>query len=86
MTIFELSIYSPTIEETWKDSGITRLKIDGFPIRDGKSRLRLWFITLASVCLESALFTMRPEALGPSGSYCHLNLPELGSDDSVSSL
>jgi hypothetical protein len=29
MTIFELSIYSPTIEETWKDTGIRRLKLDG---------------------------------------------------------
>jgi hypothetical protein len=29
MSIFELSIYSPTIEETWKDSGIRRLKLDG---------------------------------------------------------
>jgi hypothetical protein len=25
----ELSVYSPTIEETWKDSGISRLKVDG---------------------------------------------------------
>ena len=33
MTIFELSIYSPTIEETWKQSGISRLKIDGIPDR-----------------------------------------------------
>jgi hypothetical protein len=31
MTMFELSVYSPTIEETWKDSGISRLKIDGSP-------------------------------------------------------
>jgi len=29
MSVFELSIYSPTIEETWKQSGISRLKIDG---------------------------------------------------------
>jgi hypothetical protein len=29
MSIFELSIYSPTIEETWKDTGIRRLKLDG---------------------------------------------------------
>ncbi|SRR6266851_3368610 len=33
MTMFELSIYSPTIEETWKDSGISRLKTDGVPDR-----------------------------------------------------
>jgi len=29
MTIFELSIYAPTIEEAWKESGIRRLKIEG---------------------------------------------------------
>lgn len=31
MSVFELSVYSPTIEETWKKSGISRLKIDGTP-------------------------------------------------------
>jgi hypothetical protein len=31
ITMFELSIYSPTIEEAWKESGISRLKIDGVP-------------------------------------------------------
>src|ERR1700720_777811 len=31
MTMFELSVYSPTIEEAWKDSGISRLKVDGIP-------------------------------------------------------
>jgi hypothetical protein len=29
MSVFELSVYSPTIDETWKKSGISRLKIDG---------------------------------------------------------
>src|SRR5260370_23663775 len=29
MSVFELSVYSPTIEETWKKSGIRGLKIDG---------------------------------------------------------
>jgi hypothetical protein len=29
MSVFELSVYSPTIEEIWKKSGISRLKIDG---------------------------------------------------------
>jgi hypothetical protein len=29
MSVFELSAYSPTIEETWKKSGISRLKIGG---------------------------------------------------------
>jgi hypothetical protein len=31
MTVFELSVYSPTIEETWKDSGISRLRVDAVP-------------------------------------------------------
>jgi hypothetical protein len=29
MSVFELSVYSLTIEESWKKSGISRLKIDG---------------------------------------------------------
>ena len=29
MSVFELSVYSPTIDETWKKSGISRLKTDG---------------------------------------------------------
>src|ERR1700731_4588250 len=29
ISVFELSVYSPTIEETWKKGGISRLKIDG---------------------------------------------------------
>jgi hypothetical protein len=29
MTIFELSVYAPTIEEAWKQSGIRRLKVGG---------------------------------------------------------
>jgi len=28
MSMFEISIYSPTIEETWKESGIRRLKVE----------------------------------------------------------
>ena len=31
MSLFERSVYSPTIEETWKKSGINRLKTDGVP-------------------------------------------------------
>ena len=31
MTMFELSVYSPTIEKVWRNSGISRLKIDGVP-------------------------------------------------------
>jgi hypothetical protein len=29
MSIFELSVYSPTIEEIWKETGIRRLKLEG---------------------------------------------------------
>jgi hypothetical protein len=29
MTLFELTVYSPTIEELWKETGISRLKIEG---------------------------------------------------------
>jgi hypothetical protein len=29
LSMFEISIYSPTIEETWKETGISRLKTDG---------------------------------------------------------
>jgi hypothetical protein len=31
LTIFEKSLYSPTIEEAWKDTGIGRLKAEGTP-------------------------------------------------------
>src|SRR5216683_2696603 len=29
MTLFELIVYSPTIEEVWKETGISRLKTEG---------------------------------------------------------
>jgi hypothetical protein len=29
MTVFEISVYSPTIDEAWKGTGMSRLKIDG---------------------------------------------------------
>jgi hypothetical protein len=29
MTLFELTVYSPTIEEVWKETGLSRLKIEG---------------------------------------------------------
>jgi hypothetical protein len=31
LTIFEKSLYSPTIEEAWKDTGIGRIKAEGTP-------------------------------------------------------
>ncbi|QNI35819.1 hypothetical protein [Edaphobacter albus] len=30
-SVFEVSVYPPTIEETWMKSGIKRLKVDGTP-------------------------------------------------------
>jgi hypothetical protein len=29
LTVFEISVYSPTIDEAWKETGMSRLKIDG---------------------------------------------------------
>ena len=29
VTLFEVSVYAPTVEEAWKDSGISRLRVDG---------------------------------------------------------
>jgi sugar-specific transcriptional regulator TrmB len=48
MSMFELSIYSPTIEETWKKSGISRLNTDGALDRDGRSHSRLLSTTPGS--------------------------------------
>ncbi len=31
MTMFELSIYAPTIEEAWRRSGISRLRLEAEP-------------------------------------------------------
>ncbi len=31
LTIFEMSLYSPTIEEAWKGTGISRLNTDSVP-------------------------------------------------------
>jgi hypothetical protein len=44
MSVFELSVYSPTIEETWKKSGIGRLKIE-------RSLDRKW-----QECLETVVY------------------------------
>lgn len=33
MTVFEISVYAPTIEEAWKRSGISRLKMETVPIK-----------------------------------------------------
>jgi hypothetical protein len=29
LTVFEISVYSPTIDEAWKGTGMSRLKVDG---------------------------------------------------------
>jgi hypothetical protein len=29
LTVFEISIYSPTIDEAWKGTGVSRLEVDG---------------------------------------------------------
>jgi hypothetical protein len=29
LTLFEISVYSPTIDEAWKGTGMSRLKVDG---------------------------------------------------------
>jgi hypothetical protein len=39
MTILELSVYAPTIEEAWKQSGINQLKLDSFPTEKGSEVL-----------------------------------------------
>jgi hypothetical protein len=39
MSVFELTVYSPTVEETWKRSGISRLKIVGVLDQKGQEPL-----------------------------------------------
>lgn len=39
LTLFEKSLYSPTIEEAWKDTGISRLKTNGIPDQKWKEPL-----------------------------------------------
>jgi hypothetical protein len=39
MTLFELTVYSPTIKEVWKETGISRLKIEGPSASEGKRSL-----------------------------------------------
>jgi hypothetical protein len=29
LTVFEISMYSPTINEAWKETDVSRLKVDG---------------------------------------------------------
>lgn len=46
MTMFELSVYSPTIEEAWSQTGISRLRIDGTPNRH-------WHAVMEAVCSKA---------------------------------
>lgn len=34
MTVFELSVYFPTIDEAWRDTGINRLRLDERPSQE----------------------------------------------------
>lgn len=47
MTMFELSVYSPTIEEAWSQTGISRLRVDGTPNRH-------WHAVMEAVCSKAA--------------------------------
>ncbi len=49
MTIFELSVYSPTIEEAWTESGISRLKTDAAPNQR-------WHEVIEAVCYTAAKY------------------------------
>ena len=66
MSIFELSIYSPTIEETWKDSGIRRLKLDGALMPTGAKCLRRWFTRSRSTWRNNILFTVTRFEMPPT--------------------
>jgi hypothetical protein len=48
LTIFEMSLYSPTIEEAWKHTGIGRLKTHGVP--DQKWREPLEAVVYKAAC------------------------------------
>jgi hypothetical protein len=52
MSIFELSVYFPTIVEIWKETGIRRLKLEG-PI-DGK-----WGEVLEAVLYKTSKHSVR---------------------------
>jgi hypothetical protein len=50
MTVFEMSVYAPTIEEAWKQSGVSRLKIDGRPTKK-------WADVLESIVYTACKYT-----------------------------
>ena len=49
LTMFEISVYSPTIEEAWADTGISRLRIDTEPNHR-------WYEVLEAVCYKAAKY------------------------------
>jgi hypothetical protein len=49
MALFELTVYCPTIEEVWKETGISRLKVDG-PIS------RKWQDVLEAVAYKTSKY------------------------------
>jgi hypothetical protein len=59
MSVFELSVYSPTIEETWKKSGISRLKIYGTPDQKWQEPLESVVYNAGKYPLESTPLTTK---------------------------
>lgn len=51
MTLFELTVYSPTIEEVWKETRMSKLKVDG-PIN------RKWNETFEAVAYKAAKYVL----------------------------
>jgi len=49
LTMLEISVYSPTIEEAWADTGISRLRIDTEPNHR-------WYEVLEAVCYKAAKY------------------------------
>ena len=49
LTMFEISVYSPTIAEPWADTGISRLRVDTQP----HDR---WYEVLEAVCYKAAKY------------------------------
>lgn len=49
LRMFEISVYSPTIEETWTETGISRLKTDG--AINGK-----WAEVLSSIAYKASKY------------------------------
>jgi hypothetical protein len=50
LSMFEISIYSPTIEETWRETGISRLRTDGVINRR-------WSEVLESIVYNTSKYT-----------------------------